>query len=73
MRRELSESRRRDSETVRLNDELTVYVLFYEVFDERLKCRASGHEKTASGSPFLLTTCVAIDVRCKSHRKTQQP
>ena len=48
MRRELSESRRRDAETVRLYDELTVYVLFYEVFDERLKCRASGLEKPAA-------------------------
>ena len=45
MRRQLQDSRRRDAELVRLYDELTVYVLFYEVFDERLKCRAGGLEK----------------------------
>ncbi len=45
MRRQLQDSRRRDAELVRLYDELTVYVLFYEVFDERLKCRAGGLDK----------------------------
>jgi hypothetical protein len=48
MRRQLSERRRHDVESVRLYDELTVYVLFYEVFDERLKCRAAGQDKPAA-------------------------